>query len=243
MRRLRFYCEELRTGCVQLDADESHHARDVMRARVGDAVELFDGEGRTAPATITASNSGGVTAAVEQVDQSAATRDSKLTLITALPRRPRQPFLFEKCAELSVARLVLVNCERSTVKAAAKAVPRWRRWSIEAAKQCGAIYLPRIETAVSVVESIDIVEAAATRFVGDPRASCTLAARLADRAGDAAVWIGPEGGLSDVEHACLTDRGVEPVRLGPYILRIETACLTVAAIYQAGAFGVSEQGS
>jgi len=233
MRRLRFYCSELRTGSVRLDADESHHARDVMRVRAGDSIELFDGDGRTAPATITGSSNSGVVATVERVDQCAAKRDSQLTLVTALPRRPRQPFLFEKCTELGVARLILVSCERGTVKAAAKAVSRWRRWTIEAAKQCGAIYLPRIETAASVAESIDLIDAAALRLVGDPGAANTLIAKLGEHAGDAAIWIGPEGGFDDAESAGLTDRGVEPVRFGPNVLRIETACLAVATIHEA----------
>lgn len=233
MRRLRFHCGDLRTGQVKLDADESHHARDVMRVRVGDVAELFDGEGRTASATITESAHNVVVVTIDRVEQVAPARDSRLTLITALPRRPRQPFLFEKCTELGVVRLVLVNCERSTVQAAANAMPRWRRWTIEAAKQCGSIFLPRIDIAKSVSDSIGMVDDSAPRFVGDPKAADTLAARLNSRHGDAAVWIGPEGGLTDGERSGLSDHGVAAIRLCPNVLRIETACLTVAAIHQA----------
>lgn len=234
MRQKRFYCGDLEVGDTPLCADESHHALHVLRCRSGESVELFNGQGALAQGKISDIGGKRVIVRIEQTPHQSEPIGRRLTLITALPRRPRQPTLFEKCCELGVCRIIATNFERSAVKATSKAVKRWRRTTIEAAKQCESLFLPEISLAESLEASFDKVGPNTKRLFGDPQTSNLLAEALDDFAGqEIAVWIGPEGGFSDAEKSRLIDGGAVAVRFSPNVLRIETACITTAAIIAA----------
>jgi len=232
MRTLRFFHETLSEGMVKLSYDESHHARNVLRVSCHQPVELFDGRGRIAHATVQDVTDRHVSVNVNKVHVATRPNGVRLTLLTALPRNPRQSVLFEKATELGVERVVPILFDRSTVVPRSTALKKWRRTCIEAAKQCGSAYLPEIAVPITLEESLAQSSSACARWVASPRTSARL---LVDALGDPdlerdlSVWVGPEGGFAPREHELFERHCVIPVRLGAHILRIETANLVVAA--------------
>ena len=235
MRCPRFYCNRLDRGETTLDEHQSHHARNVLRVRAGDPVALFDGRGQVAKGRMVRTDANRVVVHTDDIAQVARSASVSLTLVTALPRRPRQSYLFEKCTELGVARMVLVTFEHSTVRATPAGMDRWRRTTIEAARQCNAAYLPELTTATSMDDAIALLGRAGSRYFGDPASDAPVRSFMGDGAPDDAVqvWIGPEGGFCPAERTVLTAEGVKPIRLCAHTLRIETACVAVAALLAA----------
>ncbi len=229
----RFYCPTLAAGRSRLGPDESQHARRVLRLQAGETVELFDGAGRSARGELVEVTKSGATVATPVIDVAAPPAGPRLTLLTALPRQQRQPFLFEKATELGVGVIRPVRFERSTVIPKTGALERWRRCTIEAAKQSGCRFLPRIESPIAFAEGLTMGTTGCLCLAADVGANHRPLNAVIAEAGvaqEVAIWIGPEGGLSDDERSALAEAGVQRVTLGPHVLRIETAGIAAAAL-------------
>ncbi len=229
----RFYAPILGTPTVDLDAQEAHHASGVLRLKLGDAVELFDGKGATAVGKISVCGKRSVTVAVEQVSRCERPSRMHLTLATAMPRSARQPFLFEKCTELGVGAIRPVTFERSVVKATSANLTKWRRTIIESGKQCRTAFLPENLPPLSFEKALAEVSGGPVQWVCTPNARASIAEQIKQCVEDAEciVWIGPEGGMTDDEQSKLKDRGAVAIRIAENVLRIETAALAVASAF------------
>lgn len=228
----RFYCQDLTTRRSALAAEESHHAITALRLGIGDSVQLFDGQGRVAIGCIIEATRGCVVVQVEGDPCVVAPPRPALTLCTAIPRAARQSFLFEKCTELGVSTIVPTIYQRSTVRSEQKSTKKWRRAVVEAGKQCGSTWLPRVADPTDLNGTLasrteQLLLAGATTC-GQPLADML---RLLRPAHDAAVWIGPEGGMTDEELDALCNLGAKPVSLGQNTLRVETAAIVAAAAF------------
>lgn len=229
----RYYHRDLVVGNVDLSKEESHHARTVLRCQVGDAVVLFDGCGREGCGIVSDAGRSGVKVTVERVDERPYDGRIRLTLAVAMPRKPRQGFLFEKCTELGVWAIWPTVSERSVVKPGSDQTTRWTRTAIEAAKQCESAWLPRIEQACSFADVLERVDRFDVAIVTDARESFPAITDVLSAGATASrvlALIGPEGGFSDDEVAAAIDAGAVGARIGSSVLRIETAALTVAAL-------------
>ncbi len=249
MSKPRLYHPGLSPGRDVLSAAESHHAGLVLRCRCGDDVVLFDGSGREAVGRVVSVGPGVVAVDVAEVVERGQDPDVHLTLAVAMPRRPRQSFLFEKCTELGVWAIWPTVYERSVARPKRDQLDRWRRTTIEAAKQCGRCRLPQIEGPMTFGDTLVRAEefqtllvtycgtsdiAMSTRVANELTLSaaervCGIAGTDAD-ASTFLVWVGPEGGLSASELDALKEVGAETANLGYHVLRVETAALTVAAV-------------
>ena len=142
--------------------------------------------------------------------------------------------MIEKCTELGVATLVLCRFARSVQRPAAVQPDRLRRIAIEACKQARRATLPDLRQADDPQAALR--EASCARQLVAHR--CPQARPIGELLGQPptpgalSVVIGPEGGLSDAELHALMEQGAIPVDLGPYVLRIETAAVAVAALWQ-----------
>jgi 16S rRNA (uracil1498-N3)-methyltransferase len=248
----RFYCPQLAPGEVKLDPAEAQHALRSLRLRPGDAVTLFDGCGHVARAILKAeppsapgSNSASTgrtpqrrppraVAVIESISELPPPQPA-LTLIVAACKGPRLDWLVEKCTELGVARLVLAEFAHSVVHVRPQHLSKLHRITIEACKQCGRAWLPELEAGIDLAAAAKTEAARGELFIADPtEAAPSLGHRLAQLRpdfGHLAVVIGPEGGIAYEELALLADVGGQPVRLAKNILRVETACLAVAAVW------------
>lgn len=168
----------------------------------------------------------------------------QLTLVAAASKGHRLDWMIEKCTELGVDRILLTTFERSVVRPEPDAFERLHRLAVAACKQCRRAWLPEFEIAASLPAALaraDPGDEAAHKgaapggalLIADPQEGAAyLAAWLHGHAplpARLAVVIGPEGGLTDAERERLRTAGGQPIRLGDYILRIETAAVCVAA--------------
>ncbi len=227
----RFFVPAFDEGVVALSAEESRHARRVLRLRAGDLIELFDGSGRSAAGEIMpdgGARSGPVTVRVARVTDEGAPA-SRLTLLVAPCKGPRLTMLIEKLTELGVDEMILTRFERSVVRLKPESAEKLMRTAIEACKQCGRNRAPIIRAGRDWTRDLanwrDSAGGAAQLFVADPGPSATPV----EPGRDVAVVIGPEGGFTDAERAALIAQGAVPLRLARNILRVETAAIAAAA--------------
>ena len=243
----RFFLPELpQQATVTLDGDQAHHAAQVMRFEVGDSIILFDGQGVEASCEIDAISRKRVELTI--VERSTADRalSTELTLAVALPKKDRQKFLIEKLVELGVTRLIPVPAERSVAAASQKVIDRIEKQIIEACKQCERNRLMQVTEPMSFQQIVDWSDQhpqPARRWIADPYNGVSIATvnqqttdnqNSTDQGKHELVAIGPEGGFSDQEIAAATDAGFQRLRIGPTILRVETAAIASAAIFGAG---------
>ncbi|MEZ6086107.1 MAG: RsmE family RNA methyltransferase [Phycisphaerae bacterium] len=229
----RIYVPDLQRGILELSPNEAHHAQSVMRLKAGDSVELFDGKGTVATGTMHSAGKRDASVEVAKIQKVERPNTNPLTLAMAMPKSPRQSFLFEKCTELGVNAILPVTFDRSVVKTSASNIAKWQRTVIEAGKQCRTAYLPEILDPIrfdrnSVVHGFDGMQ-----LVCDPSAAVGITdqIRSLDCGQACVVWIGPEGGLTDDELEQLNAQGAIKIGLGCNILRIETAAIAVAAAF------------
>lgn len=214
---------------AQLTGDESKHLAQVMRAKLGDEVLLFDGQGIEARATIERISKQNVELTIVSKETLAQEFASRLTLAVALPKGDRQKWLVEKLVELGCDALLPLETDRGVAQPVDSAIERLRRGVIEASKQSGRSYLMEI---LPPLKCDELFAAGASgeslRLMAHPGGE-SLAKVWNDQHGDVMIAIGPEGGFSDREVALAEQAGVKKVSLGPTILRIETAAIAAAA--------------
>ena len=180
---------------------------------------------------------------VEQLREPRTTERIRLTLAVAMPRKQRQSFLFEKCTELGVWAIWPMICEHSVVKPAPDRTIRWKRTTIEAAKQCERCRLPRVSdtqpysATVARAREFDALVVASATPTSEPLSGVLAGyrAKAADsRPMSLMVWVGPEGGLSAEEEESAVAAGATRANLGDTVLRVETAAVAVAALVELG---------
>lgn len=161
----------------------------------------------------------------------------RLTLATAVPKGDRFDWLVEKATELGVDRIVPIVTERSVVDPRATKLHRLRRSIVEASKQCGRNRLMVLDEPLPWSGWLAVPPASAVRLVAHPGGLPPRAWPQARKGGEAALAIGPEGGLTDQEVDAARAAGWLSVSLGPTLLRVETAgiagCATILALSEA----------
>jgi 16S rRNA (uracil1498-N3)-methyltransferase len=245
----RVYVEaELTAGSsIDLPPDTASHLAKVLRARAGDELILFNGDGREYSGAIEAVRGSRVAASVGDSRQVARESPLPITLVQCVPRGDRMDFIVQKATELGVARIVPVLSQRSVVRldkaqAESKAV-HWRAVAVSACEQCGRNRLPVIEAAQPLLNYLgESVPGAGLRLVLEPESAPLALAPLtfaplapasangpAGASGlevvDAEIAIGPEGGFAPDELEAFRVAEFSPVGLGPRILRTETAAI------------------
>jgi 16S rRNA (uracil1498-N3)-methyltransferase len=214
----------LAPGVVVLRGPEAHHLGTVCRARPGDELRLFNGDGHEYPARVVEVGRRDVAVEVLAVETPARELPFTLRVAAPLPKGDRAQFLVEKLTELGVAELTLLSARRGVVAPREAKVERLARYVIEASKQCGRNVLMRVAGPVAW-EAFIRDETAPMRLVAHPGGG-PLPAR---GGGGVTVAVGPEGGLTEEEVALAAGAGWRTVGLGPTVLRVETAAVALAA--------------
>ncbi len=236
MRTCRVHIEtELIVGEeLTLDKSRSHYLKQVLRLKSGAAFLLFNGreaidyhatlilEGKQAKASIDAATP--------------LSTESKLgcEVLQGLGGTGHMDWMIQKTTELGVKKISLFNAERtqSPLKSSQfeKKLTHWRGVATSACEQCGRAIVPEI----SLHQHLQQALAASTidfgillNFEGD-----ALTSSLLSSPGAVSILLGPEGGLNPSEIKLAKDAGFKPIRLGPRVLRAETAAATALAIVQ-----------
>jgi 16S rRNA (uracil1498-N3)-methyltransferase len=239
MRIPRIYTDQpLRSGAeVLLPEQAGEHVARVLRMERGHPLILFNGDGCEYDATLAQLAKRAVTAEVahgRDVD-----RESKLriTLAQGVARGEKMDWILQKATELGVARIVPVVTERTEVKLdeerAERRVAHWRSVIIGACEQSGRTHLPEIDMPLRLDRWLgDLADDAALRLALLPEGEAGPR-EFASVDGEVLLCVGPEGGFSDNDIAQLRQAKFQGLRLGPRILRTETAGIAAMAALQA----------
>jgi len=230
----RFYCKSLTGSAAELSVSEIRHLVSVLRAAVGDKIELFDGKGSLAAARITAVKKNNVTLEIENYANYPPPTHPAVIIAASIAKGERFDWLITKLTELGVDRIIPTIFER-TVKQPKnpKITDRWNNLAISAAKQCRRIFLPAIDPPAPlpvVLEKLKNDYPSARLLLGCPDDTAASLTSADFEPADTVALIGPEGGLTEDELQLAESNGCLPLRLTDTILRIETAALTFAAV-------------
>jgi 16S rRNA (uracil1498-N3)-methyltransferase len=239
MRRFRIAPERLENGAAILSAEDAHHLVQVLRLKVGDPLELFDGQGMAYEGRVAATGPDGVRVAVGAARPTAGESPLALTLLQGFLKEAKMDLLVRQLTELGMARFVPVLARRSVARPDAKRMAgrlaRWRKIAAEALKQCRRGRVPVIDPACGLDAALAAVDACDVKIVFWEAADRPLGDILAEFASPvrtAALLLGPEGGLDAGEVAAAEAAGFVVASLGPRILRAETAAIAACALVQ-----------
>jgi 16S rRNA (uracil1498-N3)-methyltransferase len=236
MRLTRVYVDApLASGMrVTLQGSAAGHLTRVLRLRVGEALTVFNGAGGEYAASIEHAHAGRVAVAIGELR--AIERESPLTLTLAqgVSRGERMDLVVQKATELGASGLAPVLAERSVVRLTAQQADRrlnhWRAIAIAACEQSGRNRLPAIASPVPLKDFLRTNDGS-MRLLLSPAATATLA-DLPRLVSAITVLIGPEGGLAETEQEAAVAAGFKPLRLGPRVLRTETAAIAALTLLQ-----------
>ncbi len=247
MRLTRVFVEgELQSGsALELPRETGAHLAKVLRTRSGDAVVLFNGDGREFTGTIEKVQGSQVVASIGAARSVDRESPFPLTLVQCVPRGDRMDFIVQKATELGAVRIVPVLSQRSVVRLdesqSDSKQAHWRRVAVSACEQCGRNRLPSIDTPLPLLSYLGNLAQStgkeALRLVLEPERAqrAGLDARAIDIASPASaqIAIGPEGGFAAEELEAFDLSAFLRVALGPRVLRTETAAIAAIVVLQA----------
>lgn len=236
----RFYIPAAawRPDRLVLDAGESHHAVDVLRMKAGDRATVFNGEGTEAEAELVKAGKQSVELRRLSLHRTPPLA-CRITLGQAVPKGKNMELIIEKATELGAAEIAPLLSERTVVRGSEgdhiRKQQKWQRVAVEACKQCGQNYLPRVTEPCTPRaffdrgQRFDLMLIASLQGDSLPMKRA-LAEAGARRPKSVLILVGPEGDFTPAELSLAKSHGCRPVTLGPIILRTETAsiyCLSV----------------
>ena len=256
----RFYLppERCAGNVLRLDGREAHHARHVLRLQHGDAVTVLDGAGNEFACEVETAAKDSLTLAVKG-KKSTPPPPCAITLLQAVPKGKIIESIIQKSVELGARRVVPILSERVVMHLdgddAEKKRDKWQQVAIEAIKQCGAAWLPKIEAPVTIEQFLGRSGVSAERRVLQenklsgslPKAATQFDLQLVGSLQSerrhprevlrefetqhgrlpqsVGVWIGPEGDFTVDELKAIQAAGALPISLGQLVLRVETATI------------------
>jgi 16S rRNA (uracil1498-N3)-methyltransferase len=223
-----FYCDNIggKNTFVQLPEREDRHLFNTLRGRTGDTVQLIDGKGVLASARVV---EGKRLLVLEREEWQEPSR--KIHLFVSPPRQNRMDQLLTQCCEIGVWSITLVITEHSVVRPDEGEVSdKWKVHLIEGCKQSKNPFMPELRNVINFNNIFDDVkEMGIPAFYGS----------VADSAGGKNIsgnvpgiaWVvGPEGGFSASEEEMMNSSGFMPLKIGKWIMRVETAAVAGAVL-------------
>ena len=238
MRLTRCYVDaSLQSGTrLVLPESTANHLARVLRLREGDDCVLFNGDGQDYAARLAAVGKREVSADV----LSASTVDNesplRILLLQGIARGEKMDLILQKATELGVAGVMPVIAERTEVKLdaerTAKRMSHWRSVMVSACEQSGRARVPELEQPAALAQAAASMPQDCIKLTLDPLGEYSLATLPKPGALSIAIAIGPEGGWSPRDREILSAAGFLGLRMGPRILRTETAGLAAIAALQ-----------
>ena len=234
----RFYLppENCQRHPLRLDGREAHHALHVLRLKRGERVTVLDGAGNEFFCEVENAAKDFLTLAMKEKKFSAAPTCS-LNLFVAIPKGKIIEDIIEKAVELGAQRIVPLLTERVVTQLDADDAEakreKWQQVAVEAIKQCGAPWLPRVATPVKLKDSLAAGNQPELSLVGSlqtkrrhPHDWLAEFQKQQNRPPQSVgIWIGPEGDFTLEELRAIENAGARPITLGCLTLRVATAAL------------------
>jgi 16S rRNA (uracil1498-N3)-methyltransferase len=234
----RFYCPKANIkekGTLITNRKQLHHIVNVLRFGTGDKIVVFDGQGKDYQGVIKNLAKNEIEISIEKITQ--VNKDPVLiTLACAVPKRAKLDFIVEKCTELGIDRIIPMKTARSEVsfnkqKMLSK-VNHWQQIAINSSEQSQRSFIPEINELnnfETIISEIDKYELAIMPVLKEKSNRITEAIK-GFRGKSLIVFIGPEGDFTKEEVKLAQVKGVKLVTLGPRVLKIDTAAISVTAI-------------
>lgn len=236
----RLYVEtHLEGPDVALPSKQAHYLRHVLRLRTGNNVVVFNGQGTECLAEIQTLTRNGAKLRITSTSAPIPEPDLDLTLLQGIAKADAMDLVVQKATELGARTIVPVITEYSVVKIDAQRIRRrlehWQRIAHSACEQSGRHSPPSINEPQPLEHVLEALSQTGTRLALDPTGELTFAngPSLAGRGTPVCLLVGPEGGLSERDLLLADRAGFERVKLGPRILRVETAAIAACTIAQA----------
>ena len=267
----RFYIppENWNPDALALTSAEAHHARDVLRLKCGDKLVVFNGRGREITAEIVDLVRHGTDSPGRAKDEIRLRKlheaetpplRCRITLGQAIPKGKNMDLIVQKAVEMGAAEIAPILSDRTVVhvdlESAAQKQAKWQQVAIEAAKQCGQNWLPKVHSPRKLKDFFSDVDSVAVserrinaadaqraplqelRLIGSLQSDARhLKKILADYLSEhgqlpisVLMLVGPEGDFTPAELALARSHGCRPITLGPIILRVETAAIYCLSI-------------
>jgi len=224
-------------GYATLGGPDARHMRLVLRVKKGDRIRLVDEERNLHEAAIEKVADREVVAQIVRTEQGGPAAGARLTVVQGIPRLPKADLIVQKLTELGVGGIVFAPTGRTPYRDGHKRLEarleRLHTIAGAAARQCSRRDIPEVAVRADLGEAVEALGADAVMLVADEGAG---GKRLkdclsgADPRAPVAVFIGPEGGLSEDETRMLEKAGAKPFSLGRNILRTETAAIVATAL-------------
>jgi len=239
----RFYVDpaQSREGVIELSERESHHAMHVLRLKPNDRAVALDGKGSELLCNVEAVGKHSVTLKVYQRN-TVPPLPYQITLVQALPKGKTMEIIVQKAAELGAFRIVPILAERTVAhldeENTETKLEKWNWIAIDALKQCGSTWLPKIESPLKPSDYLAQQERSDLNLIATlqpdrhhPRHYFSdFISEKKRKPKSISVWVGPEGDFTPAEINAIRGAGALPISLGPLVLRSETAafyCMSV----------------
>jgi 16S rRNA (uracil1498-N3)-methyltransferase len=237
-----FVAAPLAGGAVlQLPERAAQHIVRVLRLTSGAALRVFNGQGGEFDATIEQVRRDQVAVRIGAHHAAACESPLQITLLQGIARGEKMDLILQKATELGITRIVPVQMTRSTVRLDADSSIRkqehWQAVVISACEQCGRNLVPEVAAPVPLAGALAVIEAELKLLLAPDETSASLPALLttgsaATPVHSACLLVGPEGGFDPGEVRLAQLAGFHSCRLGPRVLRTETAALAALAALQ-----------
>ncbi len=223
-------------AALELPEGPFRHLVQVLRMQAGEALVLFDGRGGEYAATLESVGKRAATVRIGAFHDVSRESPLELTLVQGISKGDRMDWTLQKAVELGVSAIVPVVTERCNVhldrEREARRIDHWRAVMISACEQSGRTRVPVLQPVAKLADWLGR-PGSSSRLILDPLATRGLVDAASHASGPLSLVVGPEGGLSPEEIRLAQACGCVGVRIGPRILRTETAGVAALAILQA----------
>ena len=222
---------------VVLPESAGAHLVRVLRLHDGDACVMFNGDGHDYDARLLSAGKRGVEAEVHAIRVVDNESPLRLVLLQGIARGEKMDLILQKATELGVAAIVPVFADRTEVRLDGerleKRTAHWRSVVASACEQSGRARIPELAAPRGLAEAAVALDTEALKLTLDPLGEHRFDTLLPVGVAGIVIGIGPEGGWSEKDRLILRNAGFSGLRLGPRVLRTETAGLAAIAALQA----------
>lgn len=230
--------EQVKESEIYIEGQDVNHIRNVLRMKVGEQIEISDGNNKKYLCEIAELSSEQVRLQVVEELQNNTELPSKIYLFQGLPKSDKMELIIQKAVELGVYEVIPVATRRAVVKLddkkAVKKVERWNSIAESGAKQSGRSMIPKVKDVMSYKAALEYASALDVVLIPYELAEGMEQTRKIFEGiypgQSVGIFIGPEGGFEREEVELAMEKGVSPITLGKRILRTETAGLTTLSI-------------